>query len=350
MKTDELKKEQRQMAREERLPLLHRETFLSESYCSICPMNHGFPEASSPDFRCGGCPVYGELRGIGNGLLEISHKYYTLPEELTWAAYQEIRDKLEWSKKQIAKHYGVGLAAFTEFTHRYEKLIPDTYEEEINMDLTVEKTPEVKQEDVLTLELYLEMQAAGKSDQAIIRELGLTQNIMNKFKNANDLVRKKGPKRGKGKGKQQPKQQKAKAAKSVENAPVVEPKEEELPVYKHHDVGKPSKVLDIPEEGIKLSRGNIDLSNSDIVGHTGVWGHVTGMPEEGISFPKAEPEPQKIFIVMDTTAETGASSIKAIRSTKDLAYMFIAQYVLEKNVNTAYLELVEKIVDAEEVY
>lgn len=349
MKTDELKKEQRQMAREERLPLLHRETFLSESYCSVCPMNHSISEANSPDSRCGGCPVYGELRGIGDGLLEVSHKYYTMPEELTWTAYQEIKDKLEWSKKQIAKHYGVGLAVFTEFTHRYEKLIPDTYEEEINMDLKVEKVEAGKPEDVLTLERYLEMQADGKSDQAIIRELGLTQNIMNKFKNANNLVRKKGPKRGKGKG--TPKQQKA--AKPVKETPVVElPKDEPIEVVKHNDVDKLAEIhaKNLEDSSVRLSRGNIDLSNSDIIGHTGVWGGSVDLPSEGLHFPKAEPQIQKIFIVMDTTDEAGSRSIKAIRSTKELAYLFIAEYVLAEDVNTAYLELVEKIVDAEEVY
>ncbi len=60
---------------------------------------------------------------------------------------------------------------------------------------------------------------------------------------------------------------------------------------------------------------------------------------------KREPEKTSIYIVMDSSRNNGPSSIVAVFSDHDNAKLFLADYVLEKNVYTNELSIVEKEVE-----
>lgn len=55
-------------------------------------------------------------------------------------------------------------------------------------------------------------------------------------------------------------------------------------------------------------------------------------------------ELESVWVVMDTSTETGKDSIKAVLATVIQAKLFIAEYVLEYNVNSEYLELFERVI------
>lgn len=49
----------------------------------------------------------------------------------------------------------------------------------------------------------------------------------------------------------------------------------------------------------------------------------------------------RVWIVMDTDTEVGPSSIKGVYETEEKAKIALAEYVLENETNTAYIDLFE---------
>lgn len=51
---------------------------------------------------------------------------------------------------------------------------------------------------------------------------------------------------------------------------------------------------------------------------------------------------EAVWIVMDTSEETGSESIKGVFATEEQAKYYIADYALDNDIDTTYLELVKK--------
>lgn len=129
---EEKKKRQRQAFATRRLKLMNKQTYLHENYCKVCP-NNVPKDGQSPKARCGGCPIYGSLNDIGDGLIQISQEAFKIPTKLTYSTYLLLKQK-EWSRPVIAKHFGIGTNALTEFVMRYEgRYVEPDSEEEIDM-------------------------------------------------------------------------------------------------------------------------------------------------------------------------------------------------------------------------
>lgn len=59
-----------------------------------------------------------------------------------------------------------------------------------------------------------------------------------------------------------------------------------------------------------------------------------------------KPKNKSVWIVMYTEENTGPESIEGVFEDETTAKMFIADYVLSKDIDTTYIELTEKEVTA----
>ena len=139
---------------------------LESSHCDSCERPRGVVKEST--YACQGCPVFAEIRAIGDELNNLSNQQRidSAPEELTRTTYLDLRDR-GWLQEEICKHYGIGHSSFRFFL--------------ISNGLAQQPDEGKKKKNVIkmTAEEYYEMQEAGLNDKEIAESIGVApQSIM----------------------------------------------------------------------------------------------------------------------------------------------------------------------------
>jgi len=210
--------------KQKRRDLMYRQGDLEEKHCKICPSQEPGTSAN-PEKTCGGCPIYSELRNIGNELNAISVKsrMSNLPLELTANGFKKMVES-SWILEDIRKHYHLSPFEFNEFINnnrlrkshkeaKYKNISIKEYTDWINsgkletafcVENGISRTTLLNFKEYYKIELtnggesmgkfsvekYKEYQKQGLKDKEIAKKFGISIQSIYKYKSENGLSKK----------------------------------------------------------------------------------------------------------------------------------------------------------------
>lgn len=210
--------------KQKRRGLIYRLGDLEQRHCKNCP-NHDPGANRNPEKVCGGCPIYSELRNIGNELnaISVNSRKSNLPLELTASGLKKMIEN-GWMLEDIRKHYDLSPFEFNEFVNnnrlrkshdeaKYKNISVKDFKDWMDsgkLETAFCEHHEISRTTLLnfkaynklelanggkrvgkfSVEKYKDYQKQGLKDKEIAGKMGITTQSLYKFKSENGISKK----------------------------------------------------------------------------------------------------------------------------------------------------------------